>query len=353
MRKTTPAHAGTRSTSTVTIRDVAAQAGVSVATVSRVINGKGQVGPEARRRVEDALRSLDYVPDAQARALSSHSSRAIGAVIPSIRNLNFSIFVGALQSALASSDYTLLFVSSEYDLEAELDAVRDLVTQGVAGIVLVGQVHHPDLYPLLERAGLPFITTWTLNSTGHPPCVGVDNGAAATRLTRYLLDLGHREFGVIASLSEGNDRTGQRIAGIRDTLRAAHVVLPEWRLVEGAGTISEGRQAMRSMLAQSPRPTAVLCINDFLAFGAMRECHEQGVPVPLEMSIAGFGNLEFASELDPALTTVELPAVEIAALTSETLLRAIHGPDLAEVLEVHAELIVRMSTARAPEPSSR
>ena len=181
-------------TRSVTIRDVAARAHASAGTVSRVLNGAPNVKEAVRRRVEAAIHELQYVPNAQARALSSNAFHTIAAVIPTIRNLNFVIFVRALQEALAREGYTLLFSAHEFDMRLELEEVRAFLARGLDGVVLVGQEHLPELYAALAQRRCPYVTTWTLPRAQESDCVGVDNFDAAARLTRYLLDLGHREF---------------------------------------------------------------------------------------------------------------------------------------------------------------
>jgi LacI family transcriptional regulator len=336
---------------TVTIRDVAMRARTSAGTVSRVLNGAPSVKDAVRRRVEAAIHELQYVPNAQARALSSKAFHTIAAVIPTVRNLNFVIFVRALQESLAREGYTLLFSSHEFDMRVELDEVRAFLARGLDGVVLVGQEHAPDLYAALAQRHVPYVTTWTLPREQESECVGVDNFEAAARLTRYLLDLGHKEFALVASLQPTNDRNALRLQGVKAELARAGIELRNDRILEGTGSIEEGKHAIRQLAAWKRRPTAVICVNDFLAFGALLECQALGIGVPGELSIAGFGDIQFASDTTPPLTTVRMPAADIGRFAAESLLRAIaqHGATdaAAAVLKLEAPLIVRGSTGRA------
>jgi LacI family transcriptional regulator len=335
----------------VTIRDVAARAQASAATVSRVLNAAPNVQDAVRRRVEAAIHELQYVPNAQARALSSRSFHTIAAVIPTIRNLNFAIFVRALQASLDREGYTLLFATHEYDTRVELDEVRAFLARGLDGVVLVGQEHAPELYEMLGQRRVPYVTTWTLPREQESDCVGVDNFDAAARLTRYLLDLGHREFAVVASLLPSNDRNALRLQGVKAELERAGIELPAGRVLDGTGSIEEGKLAIRQLAAWKRRPTAAICVNDFLAFGALLECRAQGIAVPEELSIAGFGDIQFASETQPPLTTVRMPAADIGRFAAESLLRSIAqhtgGTTGATILKLEAPLIVRGSTGPA------
>ncbi len=334
----------------VTIRDVAVRAHASAGTVSRVLNGVPNVKEAVRRRVEAAIHELQYVPNAQARALSSKAFHTIAAVIPSIRNLNFVIFVRALQDALAGQGYTLLLSAHEFDMELELQEVRTFLDRGLDGVVLVGQAHSPDLYAELARRRCPYVTTWSLPREQGVDCVGVDNFDAAARLTRYLLDLGHREFAVVASLPPANDRNALRLQGVKAELGRAGISLPDDCILEGAGSIEEGKSAVRRLALWKRRPTAMICVNDFLAFGALLECQAQGIGVPEEMSVTGFGDIQFASDTQPPLTTVRMPAADIGRHAAESLLRAIARQRAAgsppTVLKLEAPLIVRGSTGR-------
>lgn len=345
------------SKSATTIRDVAARAQVSAATVSRVLNGAGNVKEAVRKKVELAILELEYVPNAQARALASNAFHTIAAVIPTIRNLIFVIFVRALQEALAREGYTLLFSTHEYDTQLELKEVEAFLAQGLGGVVLVGQGHHPQLYAALQQRRMPYVTTWTLPGEHESDCVGVDNFHAAARLTRYLLDLGHREFALVASLLPSNDRNYLRVEGVKTELARAGIQLDDSRILDGTGSIEEGKQAVRQLAAWTPRPTALICVNDFLAFGALLESQASGIDVPGDLSIAGFGDIQFASETTPPLTTVRMPAAEIGRYAAESLLRAIRlrssEDRVASLLKLEAPLIVRGSTGPAKaRPSS-
>ncbi len=241
--------AARRPAGSATIRDVALRAGTSPATVSRVLNGSRNVRPAARKRIEAAMHELQYVPNAQARALSSKTFHAIAAVIPTVRNLNFVTFVRALQESLAREGYTLLFSTHEYDSAVELEEVRAFLERGLDGVVLVGQDHAPELYAALAQRRIPYVTTWTLPGEQSSDCVGVDDFAAAGRLTRYLLDLGHRDFAVVASLLPTNDRNRLRLQGVKAELARAGIDLAADRILHGTGSIEEGKLAIRRLAA--------------------------------------------------------------------------------------------------------
>ena len=335
----------------VTIQDLADAAGVSIASVSRALNDSGKVSQKIRERVREVADELGYVPHAAARALASQSTHTIGAVVPTLENPNFAIGVEALQKRLAEEGFTLFVASSSYDMEQERQQVETLVTRGVDGIMLVGAHHSPGLHDFLRRRDIPFVDTWVLSGDRKIPSIGFDNRAAAIRITEFLLDLGHRDFGVIAGVTKSNDRALERVKGIRKALKDRGLSLKKEQLIERPYRIVDGQLAMRALLASKNRPTAIVCGNDVLAFGAMLECKRQNIRIPGDLSIVGFDDLDFASQLLPPLTTIHVPADQIGRSAAEYLLGAIARRPNLLLPEIPVNLIVRGSTARPPHRS--
>ena len=342
----------------VRVADVAQAAGVSGATVSRALNRAGPVSDQVRERIERAVVELGYVPNGAARALASQRTRAIGVIIPTLENTNFAITAEAAQQCLVDDGYNFLVASTGYDPGRESNQIQSLLTHGVDGIILVGAQRDPEVVRLLESRRVPYVVTWTL-AGDDTPSVGFDNAEAASKLTGHLLDLGHRQIGVIAGLTRNNDRAAARLEGVRRALDARGLVLAQQMLIERPYRIAEGQLALRSLMSMSPRPTAVLCGNDQLAFGALIECGRLGLAVPQYVSIVGFDDLEFAGQIVPSLTTVHVPAEEIGRRAAEYLLAKINGHPAATTTEVPVSLIVRESSAPprlsedAPGPSGQ
>ena len=208
------------------LADVARAAGVSLATASRALSEPGMVRDDTRGRVEQAVAMLGYVPHGAARALATSRTRTIGAVFPPVDNPIFAGATHALAQELAAAGYTLLLASYDYDLGDELAAVRALVGRGADGMVLVGLDHRPETLAVLERAGVPWEITWSLDESGRHHCIGFSHRSASIRVTQHLLDLGHREIAVIAGDTKRNDRARERLAGVKDALAARGVKLP-------------------------------------------------------------------------------------------------------------------------------
>ncbi|SDR12607.1 transcriptional regulator, LacI family [Rhizobiales bacterium GAS191] len=327
-----------------TLGDVARHAGVSPASVSRVFNHPAKVSPEVRERIMRSVEALGYVPDGAARALASRHSRTIGNVVPTLGIGIFAAGVGAMQRRLEECGYQLLVAASDYDEAKEASQVRALIERGVEGIALVGHRHAPELYRLLRSRQLPYVNTYEFDGRNPHPCVGFDNRHGAFGLTRYLLELGHRAFGIITAPPTLNDRIAARLKGVLDCLHEHGIKVPPQHVAEVAQTIPAARQAMRALLTQHPDLTAICCTTDTLAIGVLFECRALGIPVPEHISVTGFSDLEIVAHLDPPLTTVHIPADRIGSTIADFLLDRIDGRAGPDKIELEAEIVIRQST---------
>ncbi len=335
---------------TVKLADVARLAKVSTATVSRALSLPHKVKPATLARIQQAVQTLGYVAHGAARALASRRTRTIGAVIPTLANAIFAGTTHALQKTLDEAGYTLLLASHEFDPEVELRVTRALIERGVDGLVLLGTTHHPSVFAAIAAHHIPYVLTWALDPSGTHPCIGFDNRAAATRLTAYLLDVGHREFAMISGLTANNERARERLAGVRAALAASGIALPAARVVEKPFTPAAGREGLAEVITGSRMPTAVICGNDVLAIGALAECHARGLAVPQAVSVTGFDDMEIAALVTPALTTVHFPTVELGIYAAQHLLRRLAGETVDLRRELPVELVVRASTGPPAKP---
>jgi LacI family transcriptional regulator len=327
------------------LADVARLAGVSTATVSRVLNRPGAVTPELRRRVHEAVDRLGYVAHGPARALASRRSNTIGAVVPTIDNAIFARNIQALQARLFESDLTLLLASSDYDYEREQREVQSLVERGIDGMILVGEARARSVYQMLENKRVPYVNTWIYREDSPHPCVGFDNIQAAYQIGSYLIDIGHRNIAMVAGVKRGNDRAAARVEGVTAAMTERGIRFAPGHLVEHEYEIAEGRRAASRLLASPNRPTAIACGNDVLAFGVLFECRARGVHVPRDISITGFDDLDLAANIEPPLTTIRVPAAEMGRRAAEYLLARLDKTPMPEKTELRAALVVRETTA--------
>ena len=337
-----------RLTDRPTLHDVAAKAGVSTATVSRCLNEAEAVRAELRERVQAAIAELGYTRHGAARALASQRAHAVGAVIPTLDNAIFATGIQAMQDRLSESGYTLLLASSNYDAMEELKQAGSLIERGLDGLMLIGEARPPGLYELLEQKAIPYVNAWTYRPDSRHPSIGFDNRGSAYRIASYLMDMGHTRFAMIAGLADGNDRATERLDGVSSALADRGLTLEEDRVIQCAYNIGEGRQALRRLMAAEQPPTAIICGNDVLAYGALFECHALGIDVPGRVSITGFDDLELAAELNPPLTTMHVPSAAMGRLAADYLLHRIKGEPTPDATRLDVDLIIRGSTGRPP-----
>ncbi|MEM7196728.1 MAG: LacI family DNA-binding transcriptional regulator [Pseudomonadota bacterium] len=329
----------------VSLSDVARHAGVSTATVSRVLNNPEKVAEKSKTAVSNSIESLGYIPDGAARALASRQSRIIGAVVPTLDNALFANGIQSLQRRLKYHGYTLLVASHEYDLKEEFNEVKILLRQGVDGLLMVGSEHDKSLLQLLAEKQIPCVNCWAWETRSDIPYIGFDNHKAAKMAADYLLDLGHVHLAVIAGRTENNDRAKNRLLGIRDAIEARNLELPAERILERNYSVRQGRDAMRQLLKLQYPPTAVLCGNDILALGAVAECQHNEIRIPQEISIAGFDDLDISSQINPALTTVNVPSAKMGERAADYLVAQLQRQPLAYPEEIETRLMIRGTTA--------
>lgn len=334
-----------RATQTPTIDDIAKAAGVSTATVSRVLNTPDVVRPVLRKRVEDHVRALGYVRHGAARALASAQSHTVGVVIPTLESAIFSSGVNAMESRLREEGYTMVLSVTNYDHAQEFIQVRRLIERGVDGMILVGRDHDDDTIRLLANRKCPYVTTWAFAENPEMPCVGFDNEKAAQDATQHLIDLGHRRVAAISGVTTGNDRARDRLAGVTSALSKSGLTLND--LIEAPYDLGAGRDAMKQLMSApaEKRATAVFCGNDVLAIGAVLEAQSMGLNVPSDVSIVGFDNLPLAEHLQPGLTTVHVPSRRMGHAAADFVLNAVKGKHEQASIALPTNLIVRGTTA--------
>jgi len=343
-KKRTPTH----HSRSPTLGNVAEAAGVSTATVSRVINKPDAVRPEMRRRVQDQIDALGYVPDGAARALASRRTKTVGAVIPTLASAIFADGMDGFETELGMAGYTLLLATSGYDAGQEVKHVTTLIERGVDGILLVGKDHDAVIFDLLDRRHVPYVITWAHVGNGVHPSVGFDNAGAAYRMAGHLLELGHTAFAMIAGITDGNDRAIERVQGTREALAAQGLVIAPDCILERDYDIAAGREAARQLMCLANPPTAIICGNDVLAVGAVLECAAAGIDVPGQVSIVGFDDLPLAAHLTPSLTTMHVPSEEMGRRAASYLMATLNGKETPSTQELNVELIVRGTSGPPP-----
>ena len=329
-----------------TLEGLSASSGISAATLSRVLNHPQKVRAPLRERAQQVLRDAGYVAHGAARSLASKRSRTMGAIVPTVDSALFARIVEGLQQAIHAQGFQLLLASSNYSPTRETAEVRALLERGVDGLMLVGSERAPETHAMLRARGVPFVTTCHSHADAAWPTIGWDNVRESARVADYLLDIGHRRFGVIAGIVTDNDRAAGRVAGFRAALGRRGVRLAPGAVLERPYTVPDARHAMAALLRLPEPPSAVLCGNDILAYGALQECLWRDLRVPQDVSISGFDNIEMAAHCRPGITTLDVPATALGAAAGRALLAAQpgSGDDAPAHVFLELELIVRGST---------
>ncbi|MEL6503321.1 MAG: LacI family DNA-binding transcriptional regulator [Pseudomonadota bacterium] len=334
-----------------TVRDIARETGLSVATVSRAMNDLGNVSPKTRDRVLAAARQLNYVPNPAARALSTKRTRTIAAIIPTIEHSIFARFLTAIESELTQLGYSLVIAVSNNSAQEELEATEKLLGLGAEGFIFTGLDHDPALFDLLDRRQVPHVLTSGWCARPQRPLIGYDNGALAAEAVNYLHNLGHRTIGIFHGPLTDNDRTRARLEGAQGAAVAGMASQPiKLHTIETELSVAGGSEAVGRLLAKSQDITAILCFSDILALGASFRLQQEGLSVPDHISLMGFDNLDWSASNTPPLTTIDLPTTRMGRLASAGLVNKLdRGHDiLAQNLE--GKIIPRASTGRPRTP---
>jgi len=332
-----------------TIQDVAARAGLSIKTVSRVLNGEPNVRPPTRERVLAAARELDYQPNVSARRLASKRSFVIGLLYD---NPDSDYVMGIQAGALAVCrlhDYHLLIHPCSTLAPSLNDEALSLHRRStVDGLILTQPV--ADFEPLvtaLSEADVAFVRISQRPGMAKAPCISVDDEQAAHRLTDHLILLGHANIGFIMGHPD-HGSSHDRLRGFRASL-LAHGLAPDRAPVEqGLYTFDSGYACARRLLAVEPRPTAIFAGDDHMAMGVLTAAHERGLTVPVDLSVCGFDDTPMARYVWPPLTTARQPITEVAQAATECLLNMLKGNELWNArVTLESKLVLRGSTGRA------
>jgi LacI family transcriptional regulator len=329
-----------------TIYDVARLAGVSTATVSRALNGTGQIAPATRRTIDDAIEQLGYQPNTAARSLVTRSSQTLALLLPDITNPFYAELVRGIQDRALEAGHTMLLCTTEGDPEREELYLNLLRAKQVDGVLVDGLVLPPGRITRFVRDGLPIVCLDRDIDSTLVPLVQVDNRLGARLATHHLLDLGHRVIAHVAGAPELGI-SEQRIAGYRDAHRGRGPAASH--LVAVGGFTEQGGYDATERLLRSAEFTAVFAANDLSALGVLSALADARLAVPGDVSVVGFDDLRLARFTNPPLTTVHQPAAAIARQATELLLDLASGRRVGEMRHLlEPRLVVRGSTGPPP-----
>lgn len=330
------------------IKDVATRAGVSVATVSRVLNQNPRVKPHLRERILQAIAELDYQPSGIARNMRSQSVRVIGLIITDIQNPFFTALVRAVEDIAHQNQYTVLLGNSDEDVQKEELYIKVLSRERVAGVIIVPT--GKDCYTTLRNLRIHMVVADRKVPGLVSDSVTIDNVGGAYQAATHLISLGHRRIGLVSaplSVSVGLERR----QGYEKALREQGLEVDETLIRTGDLRQSGGYQAALELLRLAPRPTAIFAVNNLMTLGTFQAILESGLRIPDDISLIGFDDMLWFPLLTPPLTTVRQPTYQIGAEAARLLFRRLReGTEKPiETIVLKPELIIRGSTA-PPQP---
>ena len=331
-----------------TIFDVARAAGVSYATVSRVVNGYAYVRDDTRQRVMLAMRELGYVAHTSARALASGRTQVIGLLAQEVDNAFFSEVIGGVDQQVSMLGYDFLLCTTHARREKEAEYVARLSHGMVDGLLIVLPRGLPDYVEQLRAEPFPFVLIDYDDSAPGCNVVNAANRCGTRDAIRHLTTLGHRRIGFITGRSNVG-ASSERLAGYHEALAGAGIAATDDLVVQGDFLEPRGFEAARELLALPERPTAIFASADAAAFGVLRAARGSGLRVPDDLSVVGFDDVPEASYVDPALTTVRQPLRDMGRTAVDRLMALLHEPGLPpQRIVLDTEVVVRGSTGRAP-----
>lgn len=333
----------------VTIRDVAAVAGVSPATVSRVLNGDLRVARALAEQVHGAAARLGYRPNRQARSLRTRATTVLGLIISDIQNPFFTSMVRGVEDAASAHGYSVVLANADEDLAKEQRYLEVAAAERMAGVVLSPATATQTRVDVLTERHVPVVTVDRRIRTAAVDSVTVNNREAAHEAVSHLIEQGCRRIGMIAGRADVSTAS-ERLAGYQDALRSAGLPVDPQLCEPGEFRVEGGRAAALRLMSLEPRPDALFVANNLMAVGAMNALNELGVRWPDDVALAGFDDVSWLG-LAPPLTLVEQPTYEIGRIATELLLRRIAGEqfDVQDVV-LTATLRIRRSSLRTGQP---
>jgi len=331
---------------TVTIRDIAKYAQVSVTTVSRVLNNRYDVKDATRAKVTKAIEDLGYSPNIVARGLVLQRSHVLGFIVPDITNQSFPELARGIVQRARGLGYSVMFYDTDHDRRVEKEAIKLLRSKQVDGIIVSFNESNTEELERLKQENFPIVQIYRKSSHSVVPTIALDNVSSAYAATKYLISLGHKRIGHI---STGTDvQSGaERLEGYRKALEEAGILFVPELVQTGINTAESGRECMMNLLKLAKLPTSVFACHDIMAAGAYDAILSQGLRIPEDISVIGHDNIQISELLHPKLTTMDTFKYQLGEKGVDLLVEQIEGKDLPRMeIECNTDLVVRESVAR-------
>lgn len=333
---------------TVTIYDVAREAGVSMATVSRVVNNNPNVKPQTRKKVFEAIERLGYRPNAVARGLASKKTTTVGVVIPDISDAIVAEVARGIEDIANMYHYNIILSNADKKKDKEIRVINTLLEKQVDGLLFMGGVITSDHIDAFSTTSVPVVLCGTVDEDKKIPSVNIDHEQAAYDAVKLLIDQGHRNIAMISGTLEDPVTGYARYMGCKRAMEESGLTLPDSKVRVGNYRYESGIEATKYFLELADRPTAIFAATDEMAIGAIHTIQDHGLRVPEDISIISIDNIRMASMVRPQLTTVAQPMYDIGAVSMRLLTKLMNKEQVEETQYILPhEIIKRNSVAQA------
>lgn len=329
----------------VTMLDVAEYAGVSAQTVSRVVGNSSLVTDKTRRRVEEAIQALRYIPNDAARSLASASSRVVAVVIPTLSSSAFAAQVKGVIDTLEPHKISVIIGNTEYSQQREEAVVQSLLERQPMGVILTGLQHSPKVRAMLQRSSVAVIETWDTDGKPIDMAVGFSNFTAGYDVGTLLCERGAKHIAFVGGTNKQDSRAQSRYLGLCKAVKEADLAPVHRVNLQLPMTGSDGVRGLDAVLRDAPLTDAIFFSADTTALAAVLECNRRGIKVPEQLAICGFGDYELAGIVTPSLTTVRTRPEEMGITAAQMLLARINSAENAEKKIVLNHQLVRRESA--------
>nr|WP_281435145.1 LacI family DNA-binding transcriptional regulator [Rhizobium lemnae] len=329
--------------------DVATRAGVSAITVSRVLREPEKVSEQLRGRILGLIEDMGYVPDQAARALASRHNSTFGVLVSSLTNPAFVSFMQGVEERVRETNFRVQYANTHFCSHEEKRQVKLLLSQNTAGMILAGLEGVDAVKALLKHAACPVVQVVDIHLQTGGACIAIDHESAAATATRHLLDCGYRKIAIFGPV--GDERGRRRLAGYRKVLQEAGLYDEDLVCHAGPATGAQiGAELLRATLVRHPDLDAVFCQMDDLALGVLFEAQRIGKRVPEDFGICGYNDLDFASMMEPPLTTIEVPLFDMGYRAADMMIRGVGGTVPSEATLDLGFRLVKRGTTRKSSP---
>lgn len=315
---------------TVTIYDVAREANVSMATVSRVVNGNQNVKPATRKKVLEVIERLEYRPNAVARGLASKKTTSVGVIIPDIsNNLNAELARG-IEDIATMYRYNIILANSDQNEEKELTLLDTMLGKQVDGIVMMSDEVTETIQRAVETCPVPIVLAGSISSTEKVASVNIDYYSAALEAIQLFINNGHKRIAFVSGPMQYTVNSQHKLVAYKDSLQKAGIEIDEALIVSGEGSYDDGLESWEILSKLDEPPTAIFVGNDELAIGLVHGIQDSGKSVPEDVEVISFENSKLARMVRPQLTSVVLPLYDIGAVAMRLLTKYMNKEEVAE-----------------------